>query len=185
MSETNENFIEENPVELPLLSDQQNLFVRYYAIDNLSGTEAYRLAYKSTGKTTTCCIEASRLLKNPNITLWIDFLRKTRQEHLANEIKYSIDDAFKEFDDLKTIALESTDQYGRPNIAAANKAVEMKCKLKGLMSDDAQVSNSVVVQMGEVEINGNPLELKIGESIADESSSKQKTDSSLHSACDS
>jgi hypothetical protein len=182
MSETNENFIDDNPVELPKLSTQQNLFVKHYAIDNMSGTEAYRLAYNSRGSTRSCCVEASRLLKNPNITLWIDFVQKTRKEHIRNEIKYSIDDAMKELDDLKIIALESLDQYSRPNISAATKAVEMKCKLKGLMSDDAAVNNSVVVQMGDVEVNGNPLELKIGDSIADDTS-EQETDSCLQTSC--
>lgn len=178
-----QNVIEENPVELPRLSTQQNLFVRYYAIENMSGTEAYRLAYNSNGSTRSCCVEASRLLKNPNITLWIDFIQKTQKEHIKNEIKYSIDDAMKELDDLKIIALESLDQYSRPNISAATKAVEMKCKLKGLMSDDAAVNNSVVVQMGDVEVNGNPLELKIGDSIADDTS-EQKNDSCLQTSCD-
>ena len=177
------NFIDENPVELPRLSTQQNSFVRYYAIENMSGTEAYRLAYNSSGSTRSCCVEASRLLKNPNITLWIDFIQKTQKEHIKNEIKYSIDDAMKELDDLKIIALESLDQYSRPNISAATKAVEMKCKLKGLMSDDAAVNNSVVVQMGDVEVNGNPLELKIGDSIADDTS-EQKNDSCLQTSCD-
>lgn len=183
MSEQNKDFIEENRVELPRLSTQQNLFVRYYAIENMSGTEAYRLAYDSKGSTRSCCVEASRLLKNPNITLWIDFIQKTQKEHIRNEIKYSIDDAMKELDDLKIIALESLDQYSRPNVSAATKAVEMKCKLKGLMSDDATVNNSVVVQMGDVEVNGNPLELKIGDSIADDTS-EQKTDSCLQTSCD-
>ena len=177
------NFIEENPVELPRLSTQQNSFVRYYAIENMSGTEAYRLAYHSNGSTRSCCVEASRLLKNPNIALWIDFIQKTQKEHIKNEIKYSIDDAMKELDDLKIIALESLDQYSRPNISAATKAVEMKCKLKGLMSDDAAVNNSVVVQMGDVEVNGNPLELKIGDSIADDTS-ERKNDSCLQTSCD-
>lgn len=195
------NFIDENPVELPRLSTQQNSFVRYYAIENMSGTEAYRLAYNSSGSTRSCCVEASRLLKNPNITLWIDFIQKTQKEHIKNEIKYSIDDAMKELDDLKIIALESLDQYSRPNISAATKAVEMKCKLKGLMSDDAAVNNSVVVQMGDVEVNGNPLELKIGEGVneictSDDNSAspivkgiaddtdEQKNDSCLQTSCD-
>ncbi len=169
MSNGNENYIEENPVELPKLSEQQNLFVRYYGIENMSGTEAYRLAYNSTGSARTCCIEASRLLKNPNITLWLDFIQETKKEHIANEIEYSINDAFKEFDDLKMIALESVDQYGRPNIAAANKAIEMKCRLKGLMNDEAQVNNSVVVEMGAVEVQGKEIKFDVGADV-DESS---------------
>ena len=181
MSETNINAIDDNSVVLPKLTTQQNLFVRYYEIENMSGTEAYRMAYNTTASTRTCCIEASRLLKNPNITLWLDFIRKTKQEHIQSEIKYSIDDAFKEFDDLKMIALESTDQYGRPNISAANKAVELKCKLKGLMSDEAAVNNSVVVQMGDVEVNGEALEFNIGESVAD--TSEEKIDICLQTSC--
>ena len=89
--------------------------------------------------------------------------------HIANEIEYSINDAFKEFDDLKMIALESVDQYGRPNIAAANKAVEMKCRLKGLMNDEAQVNNSVVVEMGAVEVQGKEIKFDVGADV-DESS---------------
>lgn len=154
-----------NPEDLPILTSQQNDFVRYYGVEGKTGAESYREAYNSRGNTATCCIEASRLLKNPNISLWLQYFRQVQREHLEQEIKYSVDDAFREFDDLKTIALESKDKNGNPNINGACKAVEMKVKLKGLLQDDAQVQNSIVVNMNDVEVDGIPLELKIGEDI--------------------
>lgn len=158
--------------ELPQLTEKQNQFIKEYILNGLNATEAYRTAYQSDATTATCCVEASRLLKNPKITPWIAHYRKNMQEHIEQEINYTIDDAFKEFDEMKIIALESKDKDGRPNVSAANKAIEMKCKLKGLMKDDAQVNNSVVVQMGEVEVDGESFELKIGESIKEETESQ-------------
>lgn len=152
--------------ELPLITNQQNNFVKEYVLNNQNGTEAYRIAYNSNASSATCCVEASRLLKNPKITPWIEYYRNTIKQHITEDIKYSIDDAFREFDDMKIIALESRDRNGNPNITAANKAIEMKCKLKGLMSDDV-VSNSVVVDMGKVEIDGKLLDLNIGDDIDD------------------
>lgn len=149
---------------LPTLTKQQSDFVMQY-IKNNNATESYRIAYNSGGSTATCCVEGSRLLKNPKITLWIDHYRKTIQEHIEQEIKYSVDDAFRECDELKIIALESRDKEGRPNVAAANKAVEMKIKLKGLMKDDNAINNQIVMQMNDVEINGEALKLEIGDSL--------------------
>ena len=162
--------------ELPILTEKQNMFVKEYLLNGNNATEAYRTVYaKETTSTATYCVEASRLLKNPKITLWIEEYKKTIQEHIEKEIKYSIDDAFKEFDEMKIIALESRDKEGRPNVSAANKAIEMKCKLKGLMKDDATVNNSVVVEMGKVEVDGKALELDIGEAIDGESEENQTT----------
>jgi phage terminase small subunit len=157
---------------LPELSIKQNNFCKEYILNGFNATEAYRTAYKSLGSTATCCVEGSRLLKNPKISLWIEHYKKTMSEHIEKEIIYSIDDAFKECDELKIIALESKDQYGRPNVSAANKAVEMKMKLKGLMKDDA-VTNSIVMQMGDVEIDGVPFDIKIGEDVTNGEDTEQ------------
>lgn len=156
-------------MELPELSEKQNKFCKEYILNGQNATEAYRSAYNSSGNTATCCVEASRLLKNPNITLWIEHYKKVMEQHIEQEIKYSVDDAFRECDELKIIALESKDKDGRPNVAAANKAVEMKIKLKGLMKDDAAINNSFVMKMSDVEIDGVPFEINIGEDINAES----------------
>lgn len=148
---------------LPILSYKQNKFVKLYILYQMNASEAYRTAYDSKANTATCSVEASRLLKNPKITPWIDYYREKIQESIDEDIKYSLKEAFNEFDELKCIALESRDQYNRPNVAAANKAVEMKCKLKGYFKDDVKASASVVMQMDNVEIDGIPLQLNIGE----------------------
>lgn len=154
---------EELNIDLPEITIQQNNFVRLVAIKRIPAVEAYTEAYNSKGSYRSRCVEASRLLRNPNITLWLKHLDNVRKEHIENSIRYSIDDAFNECEDMKIIALESLDKDGRPNIAAANKAIEMKCKLKGLLKEEAQVNNQVVVQMGDVEVDGVPLELNIGD----------------------
>lgn len=148
---------------LPMLTDQQNEFVRLYVLCGHNATEAYRLAYESTGKTSTCSVEGSKLLKNPKITLWIEHYKQTRKDIIDKEIEYTALEAFREFDELKIIALEETGKDGKPNIAAANKAVEMKCKLKGLLKEDATINNSVTVTMPDIEVNGEALEFKIGD----------------------
>ena len=163
MSDENENIELISADSLPELTMLQNAFCKEYVLNGENGTEAYRVAYNTSANTATCCVEASRLLKNPKITLWIAYYRQVERLHIENEIKYTIDDAFKECDDLKVIALESTDKNGNPNITGAYKAVEMKIKLKGLLQEDSGVNNSIVVQMPDVEINGKPFDINIGE----------------------
>lgn len=148
---------------LPELTKKESDFVEYYWFKGLTGTDAYRQAYNSNGSTATCCVEASRLLKNPKISLWIDFFKTTKEQYIQKEIQYSVDDAFRECDELKVIALESTGKDGKPNVAGAIKAVEMKVKLKGLINDEQDLSNKVVVNMGSVTVDGKELELNVGE----------------------
>ena len=164
MSEEERKGLEDFEPELPELTMQQNEFVKLMLQDYLP-TDAYIEAYNWQGKRATAYVEVSRLLKNPKITLWLDYYKQVKKEHIANEIKYSIDDAFNEFEEMKLIALQSTDQWGRPNVQAANKAIEMKCKLKGLMSDDVNLNNSITMQMGDVEVDGIPLQYKIGDDV--------------------
>lgn len=156
--------LEDFEPELPELTMQQNHFVKLISQGYIP-TDAYIEAYNSTGKRATAYVEASKLLKHPKITPWLDYYKQIMKDHIANEIKYSIDDAFTEFEEMKLIALQSTDQWGRPNVQAANKAIEMKCKLKGLMSDDVNMNNTISVKMGDVEVDGVPLEYNIGDDI--------------------
>lgn len=152
---------------LPKLSNKESDFVELYWFGGVTGTEAYRQAYKSSGSTATCCVEASRLLKNPKITLWLNYFKETKERYIKDKIEYSIDDAFKECDELKTIALESKGKDGKPNVAGAIKAVEMKVKLKGLLSDDAQFNNNIIVHMSEVEVDGDKLQLDVGDDLTE------------------
>lgn len=151
--------------QLPKITDKQNTFLKEYITNGNNATEAYRVAYNSQGSTRTCCVEGSKLLKNPNITLWLEYYRKSITEQIQREIKYEAIDAFNEFEDMKVIALESLDKDGRPNVSAANKAIEMKCKIAGLMKDDSTINNAVYVEMPTVEVDGEELQLNIGEDL--------------------
>lgn len=79
-----------------------------------------------------------------------------------NESTYSIQDAIKEFEELKNIALNCFDKNGNPNITAAMRAVENKAKVSGLYSQN-NVEIATVVKMGEITIDGKQLKLDIGE----------------------
>ena len=86
------------------------------------------------------------------------------QNSISNIAKnnYTINDAIKEFDELKNIALNCYDKNGNPNISAALRAIENKAKIAGLYKNvNMQVGS--VVKMNEILIDGEQLKLNIGE----------------------
>lgn len=87
--------------------------------------------------------------------------QNTIKTNVRNNL-YSPNDAIKEFDNLKEIALNCLDKNGNPNISAAIRAVENKAKIAGLYSQN-NVQIGTVVKMGEVKIDGKQLKLNIGE----------------------
>lgn len=144
---------------LPKLKYKQQKFVMRYIQNGGNASEAYRYAYdcdNMQGKTIN--VEASNMLKHPNITLWLNHYQKNVQEFLDAEINYSVDDAFREFEEMQAKCMNSTKTYNM-----AMKAIENKCKLKGLFTDKVEVSGGATVQMGSVEVDGSALTLKIGE----------------------
>ncbi|MBR5303661.1 MAG: hypothetical protein IKU37_02410 [Candidatus Gastranaerophilales bacterium] len=77
-------------------------------------------------------------------------------------IGYSLDDALREFDEIKKIALNCFDKNGNPNISAALRAIENKAKVAGLYKvENKQFINAI--QMKEIVIDGEQLKLNIGE----------------------
>ena len=154
--------------KLPVLTEQQSECIEIYWNNGRNKTDAWRQVYGKGCSTATCYVEASRFFKNPKITLWLDYYEKTKQAYIAKEIEYSVDDAFRECDELKLIALESTGKDGKPNVTGAIKAVEMKVKLKGLINDDVNLNNSITVKMSDVEIDGKKLELNVGDDVSEE-----------------
>lgn len=75
---------------------------------------------------------------------------------------YSSDDAIKEFDQLKNIALNCFDKNGNPDISSAIRAAENKAKIAGLYSN-RPISVANIVQMKEITLDGEQLKLDIGE----------------------
>ncbi len=75
---------------------------------------------------------------------------------------YNQQDAIREFDELKNIALNCYDKNGNPNISAAIRAAENKAKIAGLfLNKDFKIAN--FVSMNEITLDGEQLKLDIGE----------------------
>lgn len=79
-----------------------------------------------------------------------------------NDYVYSIQDAIKEFEELKNIALNCYDKNGNPNVMAAIRAAENKAKIAGLYSQN-NMQIGTYVQMSQITIDGEQLKLSIGE----------------------
>lgn len=79
-----------------------------------------------------------------------------------HSLKYNQNDAIREFEELKQIALNCFDKNGNPNISAALRAVENKAKIANLYSQ-SNLEIGTVVKMGEITIDGQQLKLNIGE----------------------
>ena len=80
------------------------------------------------------------------------------------ESAYTAQEAIKEFEELRKMALNCFDKNGNPNINAALKAIENKAKIAGLYSSNKTEINTVV-KMNEITIDGEQLKLDIGESF--------------------
>ena len=79
-----------------------------------------------------------------------------------NENKYTQEDALREFDELKEIALNCIDKNGNPNISAALRAIENKAKIAVLYSNQ-EIKTLNKVQMNQITLDGKQLKLNIGE----------------------
>lgn len=130
-----------NDTVLPKLTYKQQQFVLHYTINNGNATEAYKKAYDCKDmKDTSITVEASKLLKNPNVSPWLKQAQKNKQEVFENEIKYSAKDCFNELEQMKNLALKCFDKSGNPNVNSAIKTIELKGKLAGHFIDKHQVA---------------------------------------------
>jgi phage terminase small subunit len=122
--------------ELPKLTTKQQEFVLHYSINGNNASEAYRLSYDcSAMKDESINVEASKLLKNPKITQWLDKAKRNVQEVFEDEIKYSAKDCFDELSEIQSRAKKDKGNYSQEI-----KAVELKGKLAGHFVDKHQVT---------------------------------------------
>ena len=97
----------------------------------------------------------------------INNLISYKPKNIDKSINYSLEDALKEFDEIKNIALNCFDKNGNPNISAALRAIENKARVAGLYkNENKQIINAI--QMKEIVIDGEQLKLNIGEEFFDE-----------------
>ena len=84
---------------------------------------------------------------------------KTKKE---KEPEFTLEEALKQFEELKKIALNCYDKNGNPNISAAIRAVENKAKIAGLYSKN-EIKTTNFIKMNEITLDGEQLKLNIGE----------------------
>ena len=92
----------------------------------------------------------------------INNLVSHKQKNIDKNKSYSLDDALRELDQIKNIALNCFDKNGNPNLSAALRAIENKAKVAGLYKqENKQTINAI--HMKEIIIDGEQLKLNIGE----------------------
>lgn len=143
---------------LPKLKPQQQAFVmQHVLLMEKSPSEAYKFAYNTQNmNSNSISVEAQKLLKNPKITLWLDYYRQHAQKTIDTEFEYGMQDAFKELNELQQLSMESYKTY---NIARA--CIDSKCKIKGLYNEKPLEVNANVV-MPNLTVSGENVKFKIG-----------------------
>lgn len=122
--------------ELPKLTDKQQMFVLKYVINGNNASEAYRSAYDCADmKDESINVEASKLLKNPKVSLWIEQANANVQQVFEDEIKYSAKDCFDELAEVQARARKAGGNYQHEI-----KAIELKGKLAGRFTDKHQIT---------------------------------------------
>ena len=88
--------------ELPKLTTKQQSFVLRYCINDNNASEAYRYAYDCKNMSDEAInVEASKLMKNPKVTLWVEQAQSNVQQVIEDKIKYSALDCFNELDEVR------------------------------------------------------------------------------------
>ena len=122
--------------ELPTLTAKQQKFVTRYILNGGNASEAYRFAYDCVGMSNEAInTEASKLLKNPKVSLWIKQFKANAQQTIEGEFKYTVQDAYRELNDLQERCKNSSKTYN-----VEKGCIDTKCKLAGLMVEKHQIS---------------------------------------------
>ena len=147
--------------ELPKLTIKQQKFVTCYALYG-NAVKAYRSAYDCSAMADDSVkTEASRLLKNKKVSLWINALEKNKNDVVRKEFEYSVQDAFSELNDLQARCKNSYKTYN-----VEKSCIDSKCKLAGLFENEKDNSSgSTVTIMGNISLNNENLDFKVGEEV--------------------
>ncbi len=130
-------------MELPKLADKQQKFVLFYVTNGNNASEAYRKSYDCSNMSKESVnVEASKLLKNPKVSLWLDVAKTNVQEVFKDEIKYSAKDCFDELAEVQARAKKDKGNYTQEI-----KAIELKGKLAGHFVDKHQVTGGGLAEV--------------------------------------
>lgn len=108
---------------------------------------AYRAAYDAENmKPETVQEEASKLMAFPKVSTRVEEHRAAIGARMAEEITYDYVDAMKEFEQVRTRALELD------KLADANTAIANKAKMSGLMVEDRKNDRNPVTGLDHVQV---------------------------------
>jgi phage terminase small subunit len=115
------------------MTPKQADFIALY-LDTQNASEAYKRAYKSTGKQNTIHRKASELLKHPEVKKELELL----QAQVKEQNKVTLDSIVTELEDARQIAKQSG------NAAAMVSATLGKAKVLGLIIDKQETKAQVL-----------------------------------------
>lgn len=143
---------------LPSLTTQQNAFVFHLFTDCIGNrAKAYKLSYDCKNSSEkTIYEEASKLLKHPKITPWIEYYGESLQDYQEKEIRYTRQDFFNELDRIRAKTEDTK------NVSVALKAIELKGKAAGHLKDKVEFEGKTVVQMESIEVDGEQVSFDVG-----------------------
>ena len=124
------------------LNSQQICFCHNYILDSSTATEAYQTAYPSCKSYEGARVNASRLLKKPEVKEYINILL----DEQADLIEITEKEIYRE---LKRMALTSESETIRL------KAIKQLTELKGMIQTGDNVTNNTLIQIGIVDDSGN------------------------------
>lgn len=123
-------------IDLPTLTPKQQKFVMNYIVNGNNRTEAYKKSYDVKSMSDEAInVEASRLLKNPKVTQWIEYYQNNIKTTFAEKSIYTAEQAMKEYDELK-YRISETPKYCN----VEKSIIDSKCKLAGLFTDKIEHS---------------------------------------------
>lgn len=147
-------------MDLPKLTSKQQSFVMRYVVNGDNASEAYRFAYDCKAmKDENVNSEASKLLKNPKVTQWIEYYKSNVRKVCEEEVIYTAKEAFSELNDLQNRCSASSKTYN-----VEKSCIDTKCKIAGLFSDTT-LTQAVTVNMGNIKVDGQDLNFEIGDDI--------------------
>ena len=138
-----------------ILNSKQITFCRNYILDSSTAVEAYQTAYPNSSYD-SARVNASRLLKKPEVIEYVNILLDEQQELIEITDK----EIYRE---LKRIALMS------PNENTRLKAIDQLVKLKGMIQTGDTTNNNTLIQIGIVDDTGiaNDINSLINSDVSD------------------
>ena len=123
-------------VELKNLTPKQQKFVIQYITNGNNASEAYRNSYDvSNMSADSINVEACKLLKNPKVTLWLEYCQQNVRQNFQEELIYTAQDALREYTELQAKSMVSSKTYN-----VAKGCIDGKCKVAGLHQDKVEHS---------------------------------------------